>query len=96
VSPSAALEFALSGAQQDVGAGGLGEFFDPDSGAASGSVLAPVVERTQRLGASARWWPRDGVDLTLGVEHDWISNVAHVEGVDDQSWILRLGVRLRK
>ena len=96
VSPSAALEFALSGAQQELGAGGLGEFFDPDSGAASGSVLAPVVERTRRLGAAARWWPRDGVDFTLGIEHDWISNVEHAEGVDDQSWILRLGVRLRK
>ncbi len=95
-SPSAALEFALSGAQQDLGEGGLGEFFDPDSGAAVGSVLSGVVERTRRASAEARWWPVDGIDLSLGAGRDWVLNAGHVAGVDARRWAVRLGARLHR
>lgn len=96
LAPSAAWEFTVSGRQQDLGEGGLGEFFNPDSGAASGSVLSGVVERTRTLVAEARFWPRDGVDLSLGATRDWLRNRGHVTGVDERRWAVRLGVRLRK
>ncbi|MEP7027318.1 MAG: capsule assembly Wzi family protein [Candidatus Eisenbacteria bacterium] len=96
LAPSAALEFALSGAQQDQGEGGLGQFFNPDSSAAQGSLLSGVVERTRTLGAEARWWPRDGVDLSASLERDWRTNAGHVEGAGARRWALRVGARLHR
>lgn len=89
-------EFAIAARQDERGEGGLGEFFDPDSGRASGSALSGVVERTRSLAAEWRYWPRDGVDLSLAGRRDWTANAEHVPGVPARSWAVRIGVRLRK
>jgi len=95
-SPNADWEFALAGRQLEHGEGTLGEFFDPDSGAAEGSALSGVVERARGVTAEARWWPRDGVDLSASADRDWIANAGHVDGLEETRWALRLAVRLHK
>ncbi len=96
VSPSANWDASLTALWSDRGEGELGTFFDPDSGAASGSTLSGVVEHARTLGAEGRFEPRDGVAFTLGVAHSWIDDVDHQPGVDERRWIARLGLRLRK
>ncbi len=96
VSPSANWDASLTALWTDRGEGELGTFFDPDSGAASGSTLSGVVERARMLGAEARFLPRDGVAFTLGVAHSWVADVDHQPGVEERRWIARLGLRLRK
>ncbi len=96
VSPSANWDASLTALWADRGEGELGTFFDPDSGAASGSTLSGVVESARTLGAEARFLPRDGMEFTLGVAHSWVDDVAHQAGIDERRWIARLGVRLRK
>jgi len=95
-SPNADWEFALGGRQIEHGEGELGEFFDPDSGAAEGSALSGVVERTRGVTAEARWWPRDGVDLSIAADRDWIANAGHVDGLEETRWALRFAARLHK
>ena len=94
--PSASWEFGIAGAAQDLGEGRLGEFFDPDSGAASGSRLSGVVERARSLGGSARFWPRDGMDFSIEATRAWVENFGHVPGVNARRSSVRLAVRLRR
>ena len=96
VATSAAFEASLAATLADRGEGALGTFFDPDSGAASGSVLSGVVEKTRTIEAGARWWPRDGVDIGVTVARQAIHDVAHVDGAESRRWIARLAVRLQK
>lgn len=42
------------------------------------------------------WWPRDNVDLSLGVAYAWLRNAGNVSGPDENRWSTRIGVRLRK
>jgi hypothetical protein len=95
-SPNADWEFGLGGRQLEHGEGTLGEFFDPDSGAAEGSALSGVVERTRGVTAEARWWPRDGIDLSAAADRDWIANAGHIDGREETRWALRFAVRLHK
>jgi hypothetical protein len=95
-SPDATWEFSLGGRQVERGEGELGEFFDPDSGAASGSTLSGVVEKTVGVTAGARWWPRDGVDLELTADRSWLDNAGHVDGADQRRWAVYLAARLHK
>jgi hypothetical protein len=95
-SPEAAWEFSLGGRQVENGEGALGEFFDPDSGSASGSTLSGVVEKTVGVTAGARFWPRDGIDVELTADRSWISDAGHVEGTDERRWALALALRLHK
>ena len=99
VATSAAFEARLAGTWTDLGEGTLGTSFDPDSAYAeppSGSTLSGVVERTRSLEAGVRFWPRDGIDLDLGVARQWTDDVDHQAGVDDRRWIVRLSARLRR
>jgi hypothetical protein len=95
-SPCESFEYSVGARQLDLGEGRLGEFFDPDSGAATGSSLSGVVERSRSLGAEMRWWPRDGVDLSVAASRTWVANAGHVPDLDARRWAIRIGVRLRK
>jgi Capsule assembly protein Wzi len=95
-SPCESFEYSVGARQLDLGEGRLGEFFDPDSGAATGSALSGVVERSRSLGAEARYWPRDGVDFSLAASRTWVANAGHVPDLDARRWAIRVGVRLRK
>jgi hypothetical protein len=55
-----------------------------------------VVERAREVTAEARFWPRDGVDLSVAAARTWLANAGHVDGAEARRWAVRLGVRLRK
>jgi hypothetical protein len=93
---SASLEGRLAATWTDRGEGGLGRFFDPDSGAAVGSVLSGVVEHRRTLEAGLRLWPRDGIDLDVALAREWTDDAGHQPGVNSARWIARLGVRFRR
>jgi len=96
VSPSSQWDASIAALWTDRGEGELGTFFDPDSGAASGSALSGVVEHARTLAAEARFEPRDGIAVTAGVAHTWVDDVDHQPGVDERRWTARFGLRLRK
>ena len=96
VARDASLEATLAGTRSDRGEGALGRFFDPDSGAASGSALSGVVERRHALEGSLRFWPRDGIDVAVGLAREWTSNAGHVAGEERRRWVARATVRLRR
>jgi hypothetical protein len=96
LAPSPDWEYRLAGSIQDHGEGTLGTFFDPDSGAASGSELSGVVERETRVLAGARWWPRDNVDVGVELTQAWLRDARHVEGAEESRTEARVFVRLRK
>lgn len=96
VAHSAALEGRLAATWLDRGEGKLGSFFDPDSGAASGSRLSGVVEHERTIEGALHWWPRDGVDVEVGLARQWIDDRAHQPGVDTRRWIARATLRLRR
>ncbi|MEO6463133.1 MAG: capsule assembly Wzi family protein [Candidatus Eisenbacteria bacterium] len=96
VTTCAALEGRLAATWVDRGEGELGRFWNPDSGAASGSRLSGVVEKERTVEGGLRWWPRDGIDLEVALARQWIDDQAHQPGADTRRWIARATVRLRR
>ena len=77
------------------GEGRIGEAWTPALGDVDNSRPTGVVERRREVWGDVRWMPRDNVDVAVGLGYRTRENVDHVSGVDENSWLARLGAELR-
>jgi hypothetical protein len=87
---------AVDGARVETGAGGLGEFFDPDGPPSRGSRFGGVVERVSTALLGLDWTPRDGVAAGVRWGYQVRHDADHVAGRDRQGWIARAALSARR
>jgi hypothetical protein len=94
--PDEAWAFGIRAAEERHGDSGLNDPFIP--GVSDNQVdiwqFTPQMERTRELQSTARWWPRSGIDLSIGAGRRWIDDADHVAGVDRRETFGFLAVRL--
>ena len=77
------------------GEGQIGEAWDPSMGPVDNSSLSGVVEEAREVWGDLRWLPRDNVDLSAGLGYRQRENVQHQDGVDENSFLMRMAAELR-
>jgi len=77
------------------GEGALGQAWDPSMGPVSNAGLSGTVEERRTMWVDGRWLPRDNVDIDVGVGYQRIENAAHVDGLTETGWLVRLAADLR-
>jgi len=77
------------------GEGQIGEAWDPSMGPVDNSSLSGIVEEAREVWGDLRWLPRDNVDLSVGLGYRQRDNVDHQDGVNQNSFLMRLAAELR-
>lgn len=92
--PNVAWQVSLHAAHTTLGESGLNAAFVPGDPVPDVGTFAGVAERTREWGASVRWWPASGVDLSAGAAWRARENADHRTGVENDSWSagVRMGV----
>ncbi|MGH7680716.1 MAG: capsule assembly Wzi family protein [Candidatus Eiseniibacteriota bacterium] len=77
------------------GEGQIGQAWDPSMGPVDNSKLSGIVEEAREVWGDLRWLPRDNVDLSVGLGYRQRENIDHQDGVDENSFLMRMAAELR-
>lgn len=92
--PDEAWGLGLRVADEHHGDSGIDDPFIPESPEVDVWKFTPVSERRTEVQGTVRWWPRSGVDLSLGAGRRWVEDADHVAGVERRDTFGFLAVRL--
>lgn len=92
--PDADWQVSLVAARTVKGENYLDEPFVPGSPVPPAFEHEGIAETARTLDGAVRWWPAGGVDVTLGVGHEWRDDAGHVAGASTAAWRGTLALRL--